>query len=145
MIIEIDARINVGTEITNRSRWKNGVAIDDDRIQGASDQATSRAQPDELRFRSIQPQAIARHPTAYDLDAVSELIGELGCVTAIKNLKIVCIPMDEEPQLSGDLKHICSIEDEMQMTKHGALRNAILHYRCLRMLSHYTDWAYRAG
>ena len=52
MFIDIDARIDVGTEITNRSRWKNGVAIDDDRIEGASNQATSRAQPDELRFRS---------------------------------------------------------------------------------------------
>ena len=98
MIIEIDARVNVGTEITNRSRWKNGVAIDDDWIKGASDQATIRAQPDELRFQNTQSQAIARHTTSHDLDAVSEPIGELGCVTGeivIINLKIasfeVCI------------------------------------------------------
>ena len=133
VFIEIDAKIDVGAEITNRLRWKNGVAIDDDRIEGASDQAASRAQPDELCFRSIQYQVIARHPTAHDLDAVSEPIGELGFVTGetvIINLKIICIPVDEEPQLSGNLKHIGSVENEIQRTKHGALRNAILHNRC---------------
>ena len=133
LFIEIDARIDVGAEIMNRLRWKNGVAIDDDQIEGASDQVASQAQPDELRFRSIQSRAIARHPTAHDLDAVSEPIGELGCVTGetvIINLKIICIPVDEEPQLFGNLKHIGNVENEIQRTKHGALWNAILHNHC---------------
>mgnify|MGYP006364621757 CR=1 FL=1 len=53
--------------------------------------------------------AIARHPAADDLDAVSEPVDELGCVTGktvIINLKIICIPVYEEPQLSGNLERI---------------------------------------
>ena len=41
MFIEVDARIDIGKEITNRLRWKDGVAVDDDRIEGASSQAAS--------------------------------------------------------------------------------------------------------
>ena len=49
----IQGRINVSTEIANsggRFYWN---AFDDDRVEGASSQAASRAQPDELRFRCI--------------------------------------------------------------------------------------------
>ena len=81
MIRVTHARINVGTEITNRGGWLNWNATDDDRVEGASSQAASRAQPDELRFRSIQLEAVAGHPLAHDLDAVSETDGELGCIT----------------------------------------------------------------
>ena len=69
---------------------------------------------------------------ADDLDAVSEPVGELGCVTGktvIINLKIICIPVYEKPQLSGNLERICSVEDEIQRTEYGALRNALLHDR----------------
>ena len=54
MIHVTNARINVGTEIANCGGWLNWNATDDDRVEGASSQTVSRAQPDELRFRSIQ-------------------------------------------------------------------------------------------
>ena len=81
MIRETYARINVGTEIANRGGWLNWNATDDDRVEDASSQAASRAQPDELRFRCIQLEAVAGHPLAHDLDAMSETNGELGRIT----------------------------------------------------------------
>ena len=50
MIRETPARIDVSTEIVNCGGWLNWNATDDDRVEGASSQAASRAQPDELRF-----------------------------------------------------------------------------------------------
>ena len=50
VFIEIDARIDVGIEITNRKRWRDGVAVDDDRVKGASSQAASWTQPDEPAY-----------------------------------------------------------------------------------------------
>ena len=41
----------------------------------------AQPQPDEFRFLSIQLEAVAGHPLAHDLDAVSETDGELGCIT----------------------------------------------------------------
>ena len=49
-------------------------------IEGTSCQTTCRTQPDEFRLRWIQPQAVAWHPAAHDLDAVNKSIGELGRV-----------------------------------------------------------------
>ena len=81
MIRVTHARINVSTKITNRGGWLNWNASNDDRVEGASSQAASRTQPDELRFRSIQLEAVAGQPLAHDLDAaVSEADGELGCI-----------------------------------------------------------------
>ena len=51
MIRVTHARINVSIEIANRGGWLNWNAIDDDRVEGASSKAASRAQPDKLRFR----------------------------------------------------------------------------------------------
>ena len=81
MIRVAHARINVSTEVTNRGGWFYWDAADDDRVEGASGQAASRAQPDELRFRCIKLEAIAGHPFAHTLDAMSEPEGELGCIT----------------------------------------------------------------
>ena len=53
MIRVTHARVNVSTEITNRGEWLNWNATDDDRVEGASSQAASQAQPDELCFRCI--------------------------------------------------------------------------------------------
>ena len=92
-----DGRIYVRTEIANRLRWLYSFTADGD--------IGSKVHilPDDFRLRWIQLQAVARHPTAHDLDALSESIGELGRVTGeavIIDLQIICISMDEEPKLS---------------------------------------------
>ena len=122
MIRVTHARINVSTEITNRGGWLNWNTTDDDRVEGASSQAASRAQPDELRFRSIQLEAVAGHPLAHDLDAVSETDGELSCITGkavIIELQVVCVPVDEKPQLLGNMKNGRCIQDEEQGAENG--------------------------
>ena len=51
------------------------VVTDDDRVEGASSQAASRAQLDGLRFRCIQLEAVAGHPMdpfSHDLNAIGE-------------------------------------------------------------------------
>ena len=53
MIRITHARIDISTEVTDRGGWLYWNATDDDRVEGASSQAASRAQPDELRFRCI--------------------------------------------------------------------------------------------
>ena len=51
MIRVTHVRVNVSTESANRGGWLNWNATDDDRVEGASSQAASRAQPDEFGFR----------------------------------------------------------------------------------------------
>ena len=142
VLCEADGGIDVRTEIANRLRWLYNFSADGDWIEGASGQTTRQTQPDEFRLRWIQLQSVARHPTAHDLDAVSELIGEMGNVAGeavIINLQIICVSMDEKPLLSNRSEHICSIENEIQWAEYGTLRHAALHHChwwCWPIVSH---------
>ena len=127
MLSGTDGRIDEDTEIADCLRWLDGFTVDRDWIEGASCQKACRTQPDELRLRWIQPQAVARHPTAHDLDAVCESIGELRRVigeAVIIDLQIICVSMDEEPKLSGSSKHIGSVYRERNTESRGMPRCA---------------------
>ena len=50
MIRETHAKVNVSTEIANRGGWLNWNATDDFRVEGASSQKASRAQPSQMNF-----------------------------------------------------------------------------------------------
>ena len=96
-----------------------------------------RAEPNQINFgfRRVELESVVRHPDPDTTDAVDKPgceVVHLVDDTVVVDLHVIGISMNGEAVLVSDTEDICCKKDEIQWSKHRALRYAAFNHGYLR-------------